>query len=49
MTRLNVEPLIKKVPENLKVRLDDRLDAALKKILAVEFRWLQEQLPGASR
>ena len=47
MAQLKVEPLIKKVPENLKVKLDDRLDAALKKILAVEFRWLQEQLSGA--
>jgi CHAD domain-containing protein len=47
MAQLKVEPLVKKVPENLKVNLDDRLDTALKKILAVEFRWLQEQLPGA--
>ncbi len=39
--------MIKKVPENLKVNLDDRLDTALKKILSVEFRWLEEQLPGA--
>lgn len=47
MAQLKVEPLIKKVPEKLKVGLDDRLDVALKKILAVEFRWLQEQLSGA--
>lgn len=46
ITQLKVEPLIKKVPENLKVNLDDRLDTALKKILSVEFRWLEEQLPG---
>ena len=45
--QLKIEPLVKKVPENLKVKLDDRLDTALKKILAVEFRWLEEQLPGA--
>ena len=45
--QLKIEPLIKKVPENLKVKLDDRLDTALKKILAVEFRWLEEQLSGA--
>ena len=44
--QLKVEPLIKKVPENLRVTLDDRLDASLKKILAVEFRWFQAQLPG---
>jgi CHAD domain-containing protein len=47
ISQLEVEPLIKKVPENLKVKLDDRLDAALKKILAVEFRWFEEQLSGA--
>jgi CHAD domain-containing protein len=47
MAQLKVQPLVKKVPEDLKVNLDDRLDAALKKILAVEFHWLQEQLPGA--
>jgi len=47
MAQLKVQPLVKKVPDNLKVNLDDRLDAALKKILAVEFHWLQEQLPGA--
>ncbi|MGP8081063.1 MAG: CHAD domain-containing protein [Dehalococcoidales bacterium] len=47
MAHLKIEALIKKIPENLKVKLDDRLDAALKKILAVEFRWLEEQLSGA--
>lgn len=46
MSRLKVEPIIKKVPEDLKVKLDDRLDAALKKILEVEFQWLREQFPG---
>ncbi|MFA5309913.1 MAG: CHAD domain-containing protein [Dehalococcoidales bacterium] len=46
MTRLKVEPLVKKVPENLKIKLDDRLDTVLKKILAVEFNWFREQLPG---
>jgi len=44
--QLKMEPLIKKVPEDLRVTLGDRLDAALKKILAVEFRWFQAQLPG---
>ena len=47
MAQLRVEPLLKKVPENLRVMLDDRLDAALKKILAVEFHWFEEQLSGA--
>jgi CHAD domain-containing protein len=46
MARLSVEPIVKKVPEELKVRLDDRLDAALKKILSVEFTWLRDQFPG---
>ena len=46
ITRLGIGPIIKKVPENLKVGLDDRLDVALIKILTVEFRWLQEQFPG---
>lgn len=46
IARLGIEPIVKKVPENLKVRLDDRLDVALIKILTVEFRWLQEQFPG---
>jgi triphosphatase len=47
MARLKVEPITKKVPVELKVKLDDRLDAALKKILAVELQWLREQFPGA--
>jgi CHAD domain-containing protein/uncharacterized protein YjbK len=47
MERLKIEPLTKRVPENLKVTLDDRLDSALQKILAIEFNWLKEQLPGA--
>jgi CHAD domain-containing protein len=46
IARLGIEPIVKKVPENLKVRLDDRLDVALIKILTVEFLWLQEQFPG---
>jgi CHAD domain-containing protein/uncharacterized protein YjbK len=46
MTRLKVEPLVKKVPEELKVKINDHLDQALKKILAVEFHWFLEQLPG---
>jgi triphosphatase len=46
MARLKVKPLTKTVPEKLKVKIDDRLDIALKKILEVEFNWFQEQLPG---
>lgn len=46
MARLKVEPIVKKVSEELKVKIDDRLDAALKKILTVEFNWFREQLPG---
>ncbi len=47
MASLKVEPLVKKVPNEFIVNLDDRLDAALKKILSVEFHWYQQQLPGA--
>jgi triphosphatase len=47
MERLKIEPLTKKVPENLRIKLDDRLDSALQKVLAVEFNWLKEQFPGA--
>jgi len=37
----------KKGPAKFIVNLDDRLDAALKKILSIEFHWFQQQLPGA--
>jgi CHAD domain-containing protein/uncharacterized protein YjbK len=47
MTSLKVKPLVKKVPQKFIVNLDDRLDAALKKILSIEFHWFQQQLPGA--
>ena len=46
MTYLKVKPLVKKVPKKYIVNLDDRLDAALKKILSIEFHWFQQQLPG---
>ena len=46
MTCLKVKPLVKKVPQKFIVNLDDRLDAALKKILSIEFHWFQQQLPG---
>jgi len=48
ITRLRLEPIVKQVPENLRVHLDDRLDVALKKILAVEFTWLRQQFPGVA-
>ena len=47
ISRLGIEPIVKKVPDDLKVRLEDRIDVALIKILTVEFRWLQEQFQGA--
>ena len=46
IAQLKIEPLVKKIPDNLKVKLDDCTDAALKKILTVEFYWLEEQLSG---
>jgi CHAD domain-containing protein/uncharacterized protein YjbK len=46
MTSLKVKPLVKKVPQKYIVKLDDRLDTALKKILSIEFHWFQQQLPG---
>ena len=46
MTSLKVKPLVKKVPQKFIVNLDDRLDAALKKILSIEFHWFQQQLSG---
>ena len=39
----------KKVPENLRVRIDDRLDLAIRKILAFHFHRLREQIPGIKR
>jgi CHAD domain-containing protein len=39
----------KKPPENLRARLDDRLDFALQKILTDQFRRFGEQLPGLQR
>ena len=46
MTSLKVKPLVKKVPKKFIVNLNDGLDAALKKILSIEFHWFQLQLPG---
>ena len=39
----------KKPPEKLRVRLDDRLDLALRKILTYQFQRFREQLPGVQR
>jgi CHAD domain-containing protein len=36
----------KKTPEKLKVRLEDRLDLAVRKILTYQFQRFREQLPG---
>jgi triphosphatase len=36
----------KKPPENLRVRLDDRLDLAVRKVLTYQFQRFCEQLPG---
>jgi len=47
--RLKVAIPSKKPPENLRVRLDDRLDLALRKILTYQFQRFCEQLPGIRR
>ena len=39
----------KKPPEKLRVRLDDRLDVAVQKILTYQIHRFQEQLPGIQR
>lgn len=44
--RLKVAMPSKKPPEKLKVRLEDRLDLALRKILAYQLQRFREQLPG---
>ncbi len=47
--RLKLVPPSKKIPEKLTVRLDDRLDLALRKILTHQLQRFQEQLPGVRR
>jgi CHAD domain-containing protein len=49
MERLRVIIPSKKPPERLRVRLDDRLDLAVRKILTHQFQWFREQLPGVQR
>ena len=39
----------KKPPEKLRVRLDDRLDVAVQKVLIYQMHRFQEQLPGVQR
>lgn len=46
LERLKVSIPSKKPPEELRVRLDDRLDLALRKIIFYQFNWFCEQLPG---
>ena len=46
LERLKVSIPSKKPPEELRARLDDRLDLALRKILFYQFNWFCEQLPG---
>ncbi len=46
MAHLKIKPLTKATPEKLKVKIDDSLEIALKKILTVELTWLKEQFPG---
>jgi len=47
--RFKIAPPSKKPPEKLRVRLDDRLDLVLRKILTDQFRRFREQLPGLQR
>jgi len=47
--RFKLAPPSKKIPEKLRVRLEDRLDLAVRKILTYQFQRFQEQLPGVQR
>ncbi len=47
--RLNVPIPSKRPPEKYMVRLDDRLDLAVRKILAYQFYRFREHLPGVQR
>lgn len=49
MERLRVRIPSKKPPAQLKVRLDDRLDVTIRKILTHQFQWFREHLPGVQR
>jgi CHAD domain-containing protein len=47
--RFKIEIPSKKVPEKLRVRFDDRLDLAIRKIITYQFQRLREQVPGVVR
>ena len=47
--RLKVTIPSKKPPEELRVRLEDRLDLAVRKILTYQFQRFREQIPGVQR
>jgi CHAD domain-containing protein len=49
MERFKVSIPSKKPPEHLRVRLDDRFDLAVRKILTDQFHRFREQLPGVCR
>lgn len=49
LKRFKITPPSKKPSEKLRVRLDDRLDLALRKILTDQFRRFRDQLPGLQR
>jgi CHAD domain-containing protein len=47
--RFKIDIPSKKIPGKLRVRLDDRLDLAIRKILTFQFQRLREQIPGIKR
>ena len=47
--RFKIDIPSKKIPGKLKVRLDDRLDLAIRKILTFQLQRLREQIPGIKR
>jgi triphosphatase len=49
LARLRIPFPSKQAPERLRVRLDDRLDFAVQKILSYQFLRFREQLPGVQR
>ena len=49
IARFKLAPPSKKPPEKLKVRPEDRLDLAVRKILTYQFQRFREQLPGVLR
>ena len=49
LARLRIMFPSKQAPERLRVRLDDRLDLAIQKILSYQFLRFREQLPGVQQ